>query len=182
MSKEISLSRGKFALVDDADYEWLSQWKWCCSVNGYAVRRANSGGSVYMHRAITDCPCGMYVDHVNHDTLDNRRTNLRVATPTQNHGNSLPRGRRTSLPEHVRTSIFKGVVMRMERWQAQVYVHGTTIRLGRFLTQRAAAAAYNEAASRYFGEYAFLNDLSLLPEHLDVPIVEKRRGSGTTRQ
>lgn len=77
--KEIPLTQGYVTLVDDADYEWLSRWKWHYH-GGYAER----GDGVLMHREITDCPAGKEVDHINHDPLDNRRENLRVVTRWQN--------------------------------------------------------------------------------------------------
>lgn len=166
MSKEIALTRGKFALVDDADYEWLSQWKWLCTTAGYACRRTWAAGrdvTILIHREIMSPPPGMRVDHVNHDTLDNRRINLRIATPGQNLQNQLPtRGG---------ASVFKGVSIHNNRWIARIQRDGKYLRLGRFLTQREAAAAYNAAAIAIYGEFAYLNDLSLLPDHLDVPIV-----------
>lgn len=169
MPREIPLTRGKVALVDDADYEWLSRWKWHYQGNGYAWRNLLVDGknrSIAMHRAITECPAGVCVDHINHDPLDNRRCNLRIATQGENRQNERPiRGG---------TSVFKGVVFTMNRWSARIGSGSARTYLGRFLTQRDAAAAYNAAALALYGEYACLNDLSLLPEHLDVPIVPQR--------
>jgi hypothetical protein len=166
MPKQIPLTRNKFATVDDADYEWLTRWKWCCTAGGYPMRRETtaSGASryVYMHRQIMDAPDAHYVDHINHDTLDNRRENLRVATPTESMRNTRPlRGG---------TSQFKGVGLANRRWVARIQIEGGYIHLGRFLTQREAAAAYNEAAILHFGEFACLNDLSQVAPEDDPPI------------
>src|SRR2546430_16319669 len=81
--RKIKLTRGKYALVDLVDYEWLSQWKWYCSARGYAARRLYPENKVvYMHRVII--PEGEEVDHINHDKLDNRKSNLRPCTHKQN--------------------------------------------------------------------------------------------------
>jgi hypothetical protein len=96
--KEIALTQGKIAIVDDADYDELARYKWCVikDRNGsfYAVRRDYSHGipgrMVYMHRVITKAPKRTEVHHVSHDTLDNRRCNLQVLTRKQHyaiHGN-----------------------------------------------------------------------------------------------
>lgn len=94
--KQIRLSKGLFALVDDADFEWLSQWKWHASLSSrgtkwYAVRNERVNGETIrtrMHRVImgvdpkpTD---GMVVDHINHNSLDNRRENLEIVSQTEN--------------------------------------------------------------------------------------------------
>lgn len=89
--KKISLTNSpQKVLVDDEDYKWLSAWKWCTDTNpinrnNYALR--TSGGTVSMHRLIMGQPKGMEVDHINHDTLDNRKENLRVVTTAQNQRN-----------------------------------------------------------------------------------------------
>lgn len=65
--KKIQLTQGKEALVDDQDYEWLNQWKWCCSANDYAVRRlpkTEHGQKIWMHRLILDAPPDKQVDHI----------------------------------------------------------------------------------------------------------------------
>lgn len=165
MSKQIALSgkygKGKFALVDDADLPLLANHSWCVLSNGYAVTRINNK-FVYMHRLILDAPPRQEVDHVNGDPLDNRRFNLRYATSRQQKMNTRKRINSKSA--------FKGVVFRMNRWEAQIKIGGDSLRLGRYLTQREAAQAYNDAAIRYFGEFAKLNDLSLLTDEQDVPI------------
>src|SRR5687767_1877850 len=76
--KQIPTSRGFFALVDDADYEWLSKMRWSY-VNGYAVRNGTN-----MHRLITSAPVGMDVDHIDRNRLNNQRSNLRVCTHKEN--------------------------------------------------------------------------------------------------
>ena len=93
--RRIPLGGGLFATVDARDYKWLSQYKWCvlskCGAP-YAVRRTKDGRMVYMHREIMGAPKGSVVDHIDHNTLNNRRCNLRVCTQAQNHANAGPRG------------------------------------------------------------------------------------------
>jgi hypothetical protein len=170
MPKEIPLTRGKVALVDDADFDWLNQWKWCATAGGYAMRRINItraiGEYIYMHRLIAGASEGVYADHINHDTFDNRRCNLRIATPGESVRNT--RARKNKL------SVFKGVVAGANHWAARIQVDGVYIHIGYFLTQRDAARAYNEAAIQLHGEFAVLNDLSILTDDQDVPFQPKR--------
>lgn len=95
--KLIPITQGLFAQVDDEDYEWLSQWKWCAMSKGprskgfYACRQTRDKGkktTLLMHRAILDTPKGLDTDHINNDGLDNRRENLRAVDRTQNNYNS----------------------------------------------------------------------------------------------
>ena len=91
--KELPLTQGKAALVDDADFEWLSQWKWTAmraKDTWYAVRKPYVGKvrlTVMMHRQIANTKDGMHTDHRDGNGLNNQRTNLRSATPTQNQHN-----------------------------------------------------------------------------------------------
>jgi hypothetical protein len=119
-----------------------------------------------MHRLILDTPKGFDTDHLNGDKLDNRRSNLRVATRQQNQANQKAHGG---------ASIFKGVDFRHGLWQAQIGVNYNRRFLGFFDTQRAAAQAYNEAAIQCFGEYAKLNDLSILAPEDDLPVQRQGR-------
>lgn len=84
--KRIKLTKGKYALVDDEDFEYLNQFKWC--FNGYAIRRVKIAKHVYkvifIHRIVNNIPDGFEGDHINHDKLDNRRSNLRTVTHKQN--------------------------------------------------------------------------------------------------
>src|ERR1700757_2583296 len=98
--KTLPLTQGRVALVDDEDYDWLNQWKWSYSNHGYARRgeRLFSGSyktvHILMHRAIMHAPDGVEVDHINHDSLDNQKVNLRLASHKQNSHNL--RGPRSS--------------------------------------------------------------------------------------
>lgn len=157
MSK-IALTKGKFALVDDEDFDWLNQWKWSLNGNGYAVRTAKVSRGLFtvqrMHRVIMNAPDGLHVDHINGDKLDNRRLNLRLCTSQQN---SFNRGVQSN-----NTSGYKGVYLHkkrnlMKRWYAKVFVDGKYHCKGMFATPLEAAKAYNVLAVEYHGEFARLN-------------------------
>ena len=150
--KTINLTRGMVAIVDDQDYEWLSQFKWYYCPVGYAARRQN-GKHIYMHRLIAGAKPGEYVDHINRNKLDNRRSNLRICTRQQNQHNQGPRRG---------TSRYKGVSYRKDtgKYSAQIHFNGKKISLGSFATEDEAALAYNEAARKYHGEFAYQNKIS----------------------
>lgn len=154
--KEISLTRGYLAVVDDEDFDWLNQWKWAYTGNGYAYRSIRTKEGVKhlsMHRQILQVLPNLQVDHINGNGLDNRRGNLRTCTHRQNCLNK----RGFSVHNHG----FKGMNYRKERnrWQAQIRVNGKNIHLGYYKTPEEAALAYNVAAVDHFGEFALLNKL-----------------------
>ena len=155
MTKIIPLSKGKRAIVDDADFERLAAFKWFYHSRGYAVRNLYSPnkGVMLMHRQILCGPASMDTDHINGDKLDNRRCNLRIATRADNIHNV---GRRSS-----NTSGFKGVdwQKKCSKWRARVFVNGRERHVGYFDSPEDAAVAYNSAASEHYGEFARLNDV-----------------------
>jgi hypothetical protein len=152
--KTIELSQGKVAIVDDQDYEWLSQWKWYYC-KGYAVRKAPREKKrervIQMHREILKTPVGMETDHINHNTIDNRRENLRACSHTQNQGNSKIR--------IDNTSGFKGVSFSKlsKKWCSTIRYGKFRKNLGLYDRPEDAAIAYDRAAKEYFGEFARLN-------------------------
>lgn len=158
----IPLTRGLFALVSEADFAELSQYRWYARPRGnqfYAIRRERTGDSrnisVSMHRQILGAPAHLVVDHRNGDTLDNRRANLRICTPMQN-----SRNKRVICA----TSGFKGVHIHLDVWRANIHVAGKKIFLGLFEDPIEAARAYDAAALTHFGEFAATNQaLGLLP-------------------
>lgn len=153
---KISLTQGKHALVDDKDFERLSQFKWHLRHNGYAARnksRKVGGGTIFMHRIVLGAPKGMESDHINGDKLDNRRKNLRICTSSQNKAN---RNKQSN-----NSSGFKGVRFNVERgkWCAFIGFKGRSFNLGRFKYRKEAIVAYNKAAKKHFGEFALLNNI-----------------------
>lgn len=164
------LSRGLYALVDEADFNWLNQWKWSVSGDGrYAVRRVSDGTgkrrTIYMHRLLAGTdggPSSVYVDHINHNTLDNRRGNLRTCTSSQNLGNSNPR---RGSSKYKGVSFMRGGGPRKKRWVAIITKDGKGRNLGYFHTEEEAAGRYDEAAAELFGEFARLN----FPNRLSDP-------------
>jgi hypothetical protein len=155
MTKEIYLTKGMVTLVDDEDYIILSKFNWQALKHGgiwYAVR---SRCRIYMHREIMKTPSNMVTDHINHDGLDNRRCNLRICTQTQNQYNR---------EKHLRnTSGYKGVTWDKSnhKWRAQIRHDGVYLSIGYFRSVTEAALAYNNAAIKYHGEFAKLNELSI---------------------
>lgn len=154
--KEIQLTQGKVALVDDDDFEWLNQWKWRISKRGYAYRvesKKIGGKSIYMHVQITNRPIGMNTDHINGIRLDNQRKNLRICTPAQNSKNHNK--------QQNNTSGYKGVYWdkKNNKWKAQIKNSGKQISLGRYENILDAAMAYNNAAIKYYGDFARPNQL-----------------------
>lgn len=151
MCKEIPLSNGQFALVDDQDYVRLSQYKWTVNEAGYAQRRFTSDGKrnkVLMHREIICANKGDIVDHSNGDKLDNRSVNLRISTIKQNSQNMKPRSG---------SSKYKGVYLENGKWRADTKIDKKTQHLGTYADERTAAAAYNSFAINEFGEYSRIN-------------------------
>ena len=153
-SKTIPLTKGFVTIVDEGDYDWLMQWKWCFC-NGYAIR--GHGGRknrdyIYMHRLIMNFPNSKEIDHINGNKLDNRRSNLRISTRLQNGSNI---GKRNGVSKYKGVSWHKGD----GKWVAQIHPNRIHIHLGCFDNEEDAAFAYNKAAKKHFGEFARLNEI-----------------------
>lgn len=159
--RTIPFTKGYIARVDDEDYDVLTAHKWTAVVTGknikrvYAYRRINWdntkrkwGGSIYMHRQITDAVKGLDVDHIDGDTLNNQRSNLRTATRSQN----LANNRRA-----VGVSGFRGVTRTTRGESAPYKVMFRNKLIGTYFDIEEAARAYDAAAIKEFGEFAKLN-------------------------
>lgn len=157
-------AKGEEFRVDAEDAEKVIGIRWCINSNGYVVTTVNKrtaalfdkpvGASVRLHRWIMDAPDGMQVDHINHDKSDNRKQNLRICTQAENMCNKA---------SWMGQSHYKGVSYRLDSpnkpWRAICYCQGRKHCLGSYATEEEAAVAYNEAARRYHGAYAVLNDV-----------------------
>lgn len=148
--KEIKLTQGKVAIVDDSDHEWLSQYSWSFAKVGYAARGGKNLGrrfGCYMHRQIMNPTKGFEVDHKNGNKLDNRRSNLRICTSQQNKFNH---------PTHRNNKLgIKGVsLLKSGKFLAQIMSSGRNIYLGTHKTAALAHEAYRNAATKMRGEFA----------------------------
>lgn len=162
MARTIPLTQGYTTIVDDADYAALSAYRWKALKAGkcvYAARTVKSAGSTHnnvtllMHRVVFGGNAPR-IDHINRNSLDNRRCNLRAATASTNAANSplIVRG----------TSRFKGVYWNKKdgKWQAQIGCGKAKVQyLGQFSDEAEAALAYNVAARQRFGSFAVLNNI-----------------------
>lgn len=154
--RTIKLTRGQSTVVDAADFEELSKYKWQASWSPtskkfYATRSEYIGNykrkHIRMNRQVMGFPPGI-VDHADRNTLNNRRSNLRVATTSQNQFNSKVRS--------TNKCGIKGIyfITKEKRWCAEIKVNGKTRRLGRYRTSDEAAASYRTAILAVAGEFA----------------------------
>lgn len=148
--KKIPLTQGKFAIVDDGDYDWLSQFKWCAHKH-HKTYYAQSHG-ITMHRKIMGLEKGdgKQIDHVDRNGLNNQRSNLRIATQQENTFNRGPVGK---------SSKYKGVCWHTTRnkWEVRIKHNDKTIHLGVHKDEVLAAKAYDKKAKELFGDHAYLN-------------------------
>ena len=158
MPKEISLTQGQVALVDDFDFEFLNQWKWYAQKDQrtfYARRWAGCAGGkqivVRMHNLILPSPVGFETDHRDRNGLNNQRHNLRSVRHVSNTVNQrIRRDNKTG---------FKGVSFRKETgvFRAVISFERRSLSLGQSETAVGAAKLYDAAAKRLYGEFAYLN-------------------------
>ena len=149
----IPLTRGRFAIVDAADYHQLAQFTWFAESahNTFYAARKQNGKSIKMHRQITNAPDHLVVDHIDHNGLNNRKKNLRLCTFADNAKNI-----NSATPG---TSRYKGVHWhkKLNKWAAQITNDKKSHHLGYFKNQLAAAKAYDNAAKKLHGRFASPN-------------------------
>ena len=151
--KQIKLTKGQFALVDDVDFEKLNQFKWHAQWNlntksFYAARKDIEGGYESMHQRVMNFPEGMQIDHINHDTLNNNRENLRAVTISQNAMNKRTQSNNTSG--------CKGVswCKQSKKWRMRILMNKK--RTDKYFTDWfEAVCARKSAENKYHGEYAY---------------------------
>lgn len=189
MTKKIWLhgrhGEGKYALVDDEDWERLNEWDWYVQFVSvhlqYVCRYERRNGkkmTVLMHREIAETPRGWHTDHVNGNGLDNRRVNLRICSHAENMRNRRPQGG---------ASQYKGVFAssHSNAWRAEIKVGGARIRLGSWTHEDDAAKAYDAAARYYHGEFAqtnFARGLTLSVEAIRKTMAPLRPDGGQNLQ
>lgn len=155
--KELRISKGKMILIDDEDFEKVSQYNWIireCKNTFYATALCGKWKDrqyIHLHNLIMNPPVGFIVDHIDHNGLNNQKANLRSCTKMQNSKNRTGWGK----------SKYLGVSKRINQssisWKAEINAENKRKYLGVFKSEEAAAIAYNEAAKVLHGEFANLN-------------------------
>jgi len=159
--KEIELNHGYITLIDDEDYELISSWKWFANDSRGIIyaRGYKNGKRIMMHRLIMSTPEGMDTDHINHNSLDNRKENLRICTHSQNNQNmKKPKGNKSG---------YKGVFWnkKNKNWRSTITCNGKQIEVGSFDNAIDAAKAYDKKSrelSKEFSSTNFMKDGKLL--------------------
>lgn len=165
--KEIKLTQGKVALVDDEDFERLNQHKWCAAKTAnifYAVRTEYNIGEkqkrISMHREVLNIQDrGIHIDHIDHDGLNCQKSNLRQCTHAQNMHNRRSRRNTSSkyLGVQVRTKHYEKTNRTVTHITAGIAINGKYTHIGSYKTEEEAAKAYDEMAKTQYGEFANLN-------------------------
>jgi len=150
----LELTQGFFTVLDDEDAATIATWRWKIMRSGGKLYASRTSGktTVLMHREIMGHPPCL-IDHINGDGLDNRRSNLRLASASENQWNRA----KGTAPS---TSKYKGVYWNKEKcaWQAQIRIPGDrNLYIGRFDTEQAAADAYDARVRDLRGEFGVTN-------------------------
>lgn len=145
----IWIGKGRYTIVDNEDYDFLIQRKWHF-YSGYVGSGVHKNTNILMHRHIMNPPKNMVIDHIDGNTFNNQKTNLRICTKAEN--------MRNCKLSKANTSGHKGVYWskKERKWIASIVINRRKIRLGGFSCIEDAAKAYREAALKYHGEFARL--------------------------
>jgi len=149
-------SKGDQFFVDLDDFEKVRKYCWNTSAYGYVVGRIN-GNLVPLHRLIMDAKDGEYVDHINHSLLDNRKSNLRIVSMSQNEQNKRIQSNNTSGV----TGVYWN--RRRSKWHSRIQVFRKPINLGYYDRFEDAVAVRKAAEEKYFGEYSYDNSMAAVP-------------------
>lgn len=175
----ITLPSGHAVKVSEEDFERLSKYKYYLHRNGYVYRfdySVNPKKAIYMHHDVVGKKLGYVVDHINRDRTDNRRENLRFASPNSNlHNSGKSRGEYSSVHKGVS---WNGMA---NAWSAIVRHEGKQKKLGFFETELAAANAYNEYVKTNRDGFAHLNDVPFDPSWEAKKIQNRRDGIGKSK-
>jgi hypothetical protein len=159
----MTFPNGTEFLIDTKDYEKLKSFTWHRTNVGYAATKIE-GTETKLHRFIMNAPADIQVDHINLNRYDNRKLNLRFATHKENHRNVGLQSNNTSGVKGVR--YYKA----RSKYVAKIKVDGKSIHLGYYTTLLEAACAYDQAALKYFGEFAWLNNLKEKTLEVKTPV------------
>lgn len=151
----IVLTDNKYTVIDEEDFEKVSKYTWyaCLCYESWYVR--NTDGGQFLHQFLMSAPPGWQVDHINHDTMDNRRGNLRVVTPSEN-GMNKRKANGTFSSQYKGVSWHKGA----GKWIVEVRFEGTRHYVGLFTDEHEAAEAYNVKAVEVAGDFVHLNTIN----------------------
>lgn len=161
----MKLTKNKITLIDKADFQLVKQWKWSYLAGGYAMRKSRYGPRklgkyycIYLHRFLLNAPKGIDVDHINGNKLDNRRSNLRLASRSQNFANQ-PKQKKLNC-----TSQFKGIYWdkTLKFWRVRIHFRHKKFEIGLFKNEIAAAMAYDIWVKDIQGEFAIFNFSSVI--------------------
>jgi hypothetical protein len=162
MATLLYLGNDLYTTVDDEDYYWLSQWNW----NAVKIKdklyvkrgvkkaklKTNVKYELFLHRVVMKCTNSeLVVDHIDKNPLNNQKSNLRICTKAENNRNTS--SHKNSSSKYLGVSYDKA----RNKWQAQLMINGKKVLMKRYITEKEAAEAYDQAAKLHSGEYANLN-------------------------